>query len=234
MGKPTNRPCRTWERCFSKRYLVIPAVAALLAASGGGLAQAAGGSPVVPPGGTVAGHGYGYWLAAADRVFFAYGGSPPPCQTLHADGQAVEFLDGVDTDQQINYSVPTGEPIYVHGISNECSTIKGDHNGFGTSPAQLERCARKGFKGDGGTAWLDGVKVANYRRLIAATNAVEIHVPKHNSFYIPGQSATSAGYGEGTAATGSGRRQAHDPREIGYRRWESDKDLRGARQLRQD
>jgi hypothetical protein len=51
----------------------------------------------------------------------------------------------VDTDQQIKCSASPGEPIYLHGIGDECSTIKGDHNGFGTSPAQLVRCARKGL-----------------------------------------------------------------------------------------
>ncbi len=197
MGNLPTRPFRT-----GKSRVTILAVAMVLASAGASLAQAADGGAVVPPGGAVAGHGYTYWLAAANRIFFADGGSPPLCQTLHANGQAVEFLDGVDTDQQIKCSASPGEPIYVHGIGDECSTIKGDHNGFGTSPAQLERCARKGFKGDGGTASVDGVKVASYSRLVTATNAIEIHVPKHNSFDIPGQSGTSAAYGEGLLLRG--------------------------------
>jgi hypothetical protein len=117
----------------------------VLASVGASLAQAADGGAVVPAGGAVAGHGCASWLAAANRIFFADGGSPPLRQTLHATGQAVEFLDGVDTDQQIKCSASPGEPIYLHGIGDECSTIKGDHNGFGTSPAQLVRCARKGL-----------------------------------------------------------------------------------------
>jgi hypothetical protein len=197
MGNLPTRPFRT-----SKSRVAIAVVAMVLAGAGGGLARAADGGLVVPPRGAVAGHGYAYWLAAAERIFFASGGSPPLCQTLHANGRAVEFLDGANTGQQIKCSASPGEPIYVHGIDNECSTIKGDHDGFGTSPAQLERCARKGFKGDSGTASIDGVKVASYSLLITATNAVEIHLPKHNSFNVPAQSGTSAAYGEGLLLRG--------------------------------
>jgi hypothetical protein len=197
MGNLPTRPFR-----IRKSRVAIPVVAMVLACAGGGVAQAADGGLVVPSRGAVAGHGYAYWLAAVERIFFAYGGSPPLCQTLHANGRAVEFLDGANTDQQIKCSASPGEPIYVHGIDNECSTIKGDHDGFGTSPAQLERCARKGFKGDSGTVSIDGVKLASYSRLITATNAVEIHVPKHNSLNIPAQSGTSAAYGEGLLLRG--------------------------------
>jgi hypothetical protein len=177
--------------------LTIPAVAALLAGSAGALARAAGPGPVVGSGGKVAGQSYGYWLGVADRIFFTHGGAPPVCQTLHSDGQAVEFLDGANTDQRITCTVPAGEPLYVHGINNECSTVHGDHAGFGTSATQLERCARHGFKSLHGSASVDGAPVINYRELISAAPVVDARLPKHNGFHLAPGRLRSADYGEG-------------------------------------
>jgi len=194
------RGTRRW-----RRTLTIPAVAALLAGSAGSAgaaALAAGPGPVVGPGGKVAGQGYPYWLRAANRTFFADGGTPPLCQTLHAPGGAVEFLDGADTDQPITCRAPAEEPIYVHGIANECSTLHGDHAGFGTSATQLEQCARKGFKGLHGTASVDGVPVANYPELISAAAVVEARLPRHNAFHLAPQRMRSASYGEGLLLRG--------------------------------
>jgi hypothetical protein len=197
------RGTRSW-----RRTLTIPAVAALLAGFaafagfGGAAARAAGASPVVGPGGTVAGQGYPQWLGAAEQVFFADGGSPPLCQTLHAHGGAVEFLDGADTDRSITCGAAAEEPIYVHGISNERSTVHGDHAGFGTSASQLQQCARKGFKGLHGTASIDGVPVVNYGELISAAPVVDALLPKHNAFHLPQQRLRSAGYGEGLLLRG--------------------------------
>jgi hypothetical protein len=202
MGPHRIRCTPTWRRA-----LMIPAVGALLAGSAGAVAQAAGPGrtgpgQVVGSAGKVAGHGYPYWLGAADRIFFTDGGAPPLCQTLHAHGQAVEFLDGADTDQQITCRVPPQEPIYVHGINNECSTVHGDHAGFGTSAAQLERCARHGFKGDHGAVSIDGVPVANYRQLISAAPVLDARLPKHNRFHLAPQRMRSADYGEGLLLRG--------------------------------
>jgi hypothetical protein len=185
-----------------RRTLTIGAIGALLAAVPVVGAQAAGTSPVVPSGGTVAGHGYPYWLGVAEGMFFTYGGSPPQCQTLHANGQAIEFLDGVDTDKTITCKVAAQEPIYVHGITNECSTLHGDHNGFGTTPTDLKRCARHGFKGLRGTASVDGVPVSDYSTLTSATPVIDARLPKHNAFHLPPQRLRSVGYGEGLLLRG--------------------------------
>jgi hypothetical protein len=192
-----HRQASTW-----KRFLTIPALTAVLATTFGGAAQATGASLVVPPGGTVAGHGYAYWLGASNRNFFDTGGSPEPCQTLHAGGQPVAFLDGANTSSDIPCSVPAGRPIYVHGVSNECSTFQGDHNGFGTSPAQLQRCARQGFEHLSGAASIDGVNVTNYRELITAARLVDVLVPAHNAFGLKGGPGRSAAYGEGLLLRG--------------------------------
>jgi hypothetical protein len=94
------------------------------------------------------------------------------------------------------------EPIYVHGINNECSTVHGDHAGYGTSATQLERCARHGFKRDHGSASVDGVPVVNYRELIAAAAVVEARLPKRNAFHLAPQRLRSAAYGEGLLLRG--------------------------------
>jgi hypothetical protein len=201
---------------------MIPAVAALLAGSAGAVARAADPGPagagpagagaagagaagpgaVVGPGGKVAGHGYPYWLGVANRIFWTDGGAPPLCQTLHADGQAVEFLDGANADGRITCTLRAQEPIYVHGIANECSTLHGDHAGFGTSARQLEQCARKGFKGVHGTASVDGAPVADYPELISAAAVVDARLPKHNGFHLAPQRMRSADYGEGLLLSG--------------------------------
>ena len=140
-------------------------------------AQAAAGPRVVPPSGKVAGGGYAYWLGVKEQVFFS---SPPTgpkqCGTQRgADGPVAFLFAG---SGHTTCAEPAGRPIYVSGISNECSTLHGDHSGFGTSPTQLGRCARAGLKGLTGTATVDGTRVGNYRKLIVGTKAVEIHVPK--------------------------------------------------------
>lgn len=182
-----------------RRNLTVATLATLLA--GGTVAAAApatGSGPVVPPTGSVAGHGYPYWLGVADRIFFNDGGKPPPCQTLHADGQTVAFLDGADTDQTMRCRVAASQPIFTHGIANECSTVHGDHSGFGTSAAQLRRCARHGYVSLHlhGSASVDGAPVSGYRALTLAAPVVTAHIPAHNTFHVPAQRIRTASYGE--------------------------------------
>jgi hypothetical protein len=197
MGPHRIRCMPSW-----RRILTIPVVVALLAGSSGTVARAAGPAPVVGPGGKVAGEGYPYWLGVSNQIFWNDGGAPPLCQTLHAHGQAVAFLDGVDTDQQITCAVAPQQPIYVHGVGFECSTLNRDHPGYGTSAAQLERCARVSFKGDHGAVSIDGVPVVNYRKLISAAPVVGARLPKHNGFHLAPQRMRSADYGEGLLLRG--------------------------------
>lgn len=202
MGPHRIHRAPTW-----RRRVAIAAVGTLLTGFAGAVAQAAspgptGAAAVVGPGGQVAGQDYGYWLGVSNQIFFDDGGAPPLCQTLHAHGQTVEFLDGVDTDQQIKCTVPAGEPIYVHGVSNECSTLHGDHAGFGTSATQLKRCARGGFKGVHGIALVDGARVVNYRHLISAAPVLVARLPRHNMFHLAPQRMRTADYGEGLLLRG--------------------------------
>lgn len=180
--------------------LTLAALVILLAALGA-TAQASSASPVVPPGGTVAGEGYSHWLGVKNQVFFDSGGAPPACGTSHAPGGRVALLSGEDAGR-ITCDEPAGRPIYVDGVSNECSTFAGDHKGFGVSPSQLRRCARAGFAGLSGTARVDGVPVADYRSLITATGVVPVHLPPNNAFGIPPGRGDSADYGEGLLLKG--------------------------------
>ncbi|HEY6398128.1 MAG TPA: hypothetical protein VIX82_11805 [Solirubrobacteraceae bacterium] len=184
------------------------AVGALCVAVGlatGGSALAAGDSVVVPPGGTVAGMGYGGWLALSWQLAFrAHAPGPGACETAFTtDGPvAVLFQSFAGGQQAYTCHEPLGRPIYVVGISSECSTVPGDHGAFGDTPAQLEKCAPAGFDGAFGTASVDGRPVENYRALISRTTVFTFHLPKHNIFDTTERAGRSAAYGEGLLLRG--------------------------------
>jgi hypothetical protein len=199
MPQPTanRRLHRLLARTAPGRHRAALAATLILAASSGAIAYAASASHVVPPGGKAAGQSYAYWLGVKERVFFDSSGSPASCETLSAPTGSVTYLVGGGA-----CTVPAGRSIYVDGVDNECSTYAGDHAGSGTSAAQLERCARAGFKAVHGTATLDGMPVTDYVQLIAAAAAVAVHVPKSNHFGLKPGSGRSAAYGEGLLLQG--------------------------------
>jgi hypothetical protein len=160
---------------------------------------------VVPPAGTVAGHGYAYWLQRTWQLSFS--GSLRPghaCPTLTSNGQRVGFLTlgtFAPGTQAISCREPAGLPLYMTGLTDECSTLKGDHPGFGTSDSALIRCARALFKPINETVTLDGVRV-DMKQLVAATGVFRLHIGKHNPFGAPPGNARSAAYGPGVLLTG--------------------------------
>jgi hypothetical protein len=158
---------------------------------------------VVGPGGKAAGGGYAHWLAVKNRLFFDASGPLPACGTQHGRAGTIAFLVGGGRDRHsFTCSEPAGRPIYIAGLTNECSTIKKDHNGYGTSDDQLSRCARNGYAGLSASARLDGTPVANYRRLLALAPAIAFRLPKNNGFGIAPQSGRSVAYGEGLLLSG--------------------------------
>jgi hypothetical protein len=165
--------------------------------------SASAASPVVPPAGAAAGEGYSYWLALKDRTFFDTGGSPPTCQTVHTSTATGLFLDG-SQGHSVSCNAAAGEGIYVDGPSNECSTVKGDHSGFGSSAAQLVACAKAGYASAkvSGAATVDGTPVADYAALVVGTPALAVQIPAHNGFGVKGGAAMTADYGEGLLLTG--------------------------------
>lgn len=184
-----------------RRGLAALAATAAVLALGAPLASASPTNPVVPPGGTIDGQGYGYWSGAADAAGFDSSGTGPACVTLQApDAASVLFL----ATNNNPCDVPAGEPVFIPGAGDECSTIDGDHPGFGTTPEQLEACARENFQrlNGRGTATVDGNPVADYRALISASPTVNFVVPDPNPFGLPPGPGMSAYYGEGLLLRG--------------------------------
>jgi hypothetical protein len=168
------------------------------------MALAAVGTAVVGPGGIAAGGGYVYWLGVKNRLFFdTPAPGPPVCATEHGPAGPIAFLLGGGRERHsFSCHEPAGRPIYVNGLNNECSTLKGDHNGYGTSDAQLRRCARSGYRGLSASATLDGRRVANYHELIATSPPITFHIRTNNSLGIAPQSGRSVSYGEGLLLSG--------------------------------
>ena len=194
---------------LKKPTLLIIATAAALVAStaSAGLADTAG--PLVPARGTVAGHGYAYYLERAWRTTFAGPALPKTCNTIPVGGQRVAMLLGGYSGKPEKHicSVSAGEPIYVDGISEECSTIHGDHGKFGTTDTDLKRCARAIYLGGHATggASVDGRPVAELAKTIVATGVYLIHLPEKNILGAKQRSGRSAAYGEGLLLSGFSR-----------------------------
>jgi hypothetical protein len=179
------------------------ALAVLAISAAPSLASDGFADPVVSAGGVVAGEGYAYWLAEKNRAFFDSGGAPAACETIHTGLGTALFLDGGEADHPVTCTAAPGEGVYVDGVSNECSTFKGDHSGYGTSAADLMACAKAGYASGHlrGGATVDGAAVADYARLAAATPAITVRVPAHNHFGVKAGAGTSACYGEGLLLT---------------------------------
>lgn len=131
---------------------------------------------------------------------FATGAPAPSCLALTVAGEKVAVLRPPPMQgATATCNEPAGRAIYVHQITNECSTLKGDHKGFGTTNADLVKCAKSLFKRPAVSfsATLDGHTV-NLHALVTSTG--EFLVPK-----VVGQSAStarSAAYGPGILLRG--------------------------------
>ncbi len=202
-SSPRQRPRRAGPTQL--RLAVVAAVvgsALMLVMSDAALA--AGSDNVVPANGKVAGHGYGYWLKRSWQATF--GATPPanPCRSLTANRRRVGYLTlttlAPRTDKY-TCREPSGRPLYVVELSNECSTFKGDHGKFGTSDRELMRCARALFAGAKATTTIDGHPVS-VKALIAGTGAYGVESPSSNPFGVPAGTGRSAAYGFGLLITG--------------------------------
>jgi hypothetical protein len=210
---------------FGGRRLVPPglgagiAVTLVLSVSGAALAAAA--TNVVPPTGKVAGHGYAYWLQRTWQ--WSFSGSLRPgeaCPTLTSNGQRVGLLTlgtFAPGRQKITCNEPAGRPLYLTALTDECSTLKGDHPNFGTSDTDLKRCAQTLSKPIKQTVTLDGIRV-DMKKLIASTDVFRVHIGKHNAFGAPPGNARSAAYGPGLLLTGleTGTHVIHGLASVGH------------------
>lgn len=190
-----------------RRFAVVAiAVGGALVLGLGTAALAAMGGHVVPPGGKVAGTGYAYWLERQWQLQYAH--TPPytACQTMTVNGRKVGYLgikSIVPATTEYTCSDPAGRPLYVIELSAECSTFHGDHLTFGTSNAELKRCARAEFT-DGNptqTTTIDGHAV-DVSRLLAAAGVYPVHAAKKNFLNTHGGSGRDAAYGWGLLLTG--------------------------------
>lgn len=205
------------------------ALSAVLLLSLGTGALAQGGTSVVPSGGKVAGQGYAYSLERSWQILIRSYPVNNPCQSLAANGHRVGYL-GIQTlnpgTNNYNCNEPVRRPIYVWGGSAECSTIPGDHPGFGTSDSQLMQCARTVFHGAAPqqqSMTVDGHHI-NLKKLVTATGAFPVQiVSEKNVFNIPPTSARSAAYGSGLLLTGlsKGTHIIHRTYTVSGRRWDN-------------
>lgn len=175
---------------------VLPMAGVVLAFAAGGAALAAQ-SRVVPPNGKVGGKGYSYYQERGWKAVFH---SPAACQTITVGGLRVAI---VNVSAEPTCTAPAGRPVYAPGPGSECSTLPGDHNGYGTTASQLKRCARAGLKGFSDvTASVDGHRVPQYARFITATEVFAFRLPKNRFPGVKQRRGRSAAYGYGLLLTG--------------------------------
>jgi len=183
----------------SKLLFVFAAVLLLSSSTGAIAAQR---SNVVPPTGKVAGHGYAYWMERHQQ--FAFSLSHPtssPCNSLTANGKRVAFFVGVGTGTH-SCSEPVGRPIYVNVVSAWCSTFAGDHDGFGTSDAELQACSSHAFAQVGPASGTVDGKAVNLEALVAATGGFPVHAVPGNVLGLPAGNGRAAADGIGLLLTG--------------------------------
>jgi hypothetical protein len=176
---------------------ISAAIAAALVLALCGAAAAATPSHVVPPNGKVGGKGYSYYLGRWEKAFFH---SAAACQTVTVSGLRVALVFGGESPA---CTEPAGRPIYLGAPADECSTLPGDHKGYGTTASQLKRCARAGFNVFSDVkAWVDDRRVSRYARFTTATQAFAFHIPKNRFPGVKQRSGRSAAYGYGLLLTG--------------------------------
>jgi len=147
---------------------------------------AAAASPVVPVGGTVAGKGYAYWLERAFLLDFTGNPQGSPCMTVSVGGVPVAMLDGLNSKGgSWTCSEPAGRAIYVGEPAYECSTLNGDHTGYGTTPADLEKCAK--------ADWIAGTKGVSFSQQLLDGHSINLQelVTTTGEFYVPKVTAGS-------------------------------------------
>ena len=142
------------------RVGLVGGVAALvLAISSAAFASNLG--QVVQPTGTVYGQSYTYYLQQVWTYYFA---SSSMCQTATVGGHKVALAEDYKSGTS-TCTVPAGEPIFINSLSTECSDLPGQHNGWGTSDSDLQKCSRAITEKALITEWLDGQRVPNFGKI---------------------------------------------------------------------
>ncbi|HVV77659.1 MAG TPA: hypothetical protein VHC43_16690 [Mycobacteriales bacterium] len=189
------------------RTATVAAITTGILLGGGGSAIAAGSSGVVAPHGSVAGKSYGYYVGKVWQVIFeSPTKNPDTCATETINGRQVAVvwpaITGSGTFKQ-TCTEPAGRAIYLQHVADECSTFKGDHGKFGTTDAQLRKCARAEFKNSTGTTTVDGQAISNVDRFIAGSGVYGISLSsRHNYYGYKKHHGRSAAYGFGVLLRG--------------------------------
>lgn len=174
--------------CRSRLIAAGLSVAVLLSLGIGACGSSATGSTsassatnaVVPATGTVAGKGYAYWLERAFLLDFTNLHNPQ-CMTVSVGGVRVALLDGLGVKPgSWTCNEPVGRAIYMGEPAYECSSLSGDHTGYGTTPADLEKCAKAN--------WDSGTKGVSFSQQLLDGHSVNLHqlVTATGEFYVPG------------------------------------------------
>lgn len=180
-GSPTGpasagrTPSATIRRSLLR---TLPLGGALLALLMTPVALASALNDVVREPGTIAGQPYSYWMTQAwDLYFTSPAPGPSACQTVTLKGTAVTVVGNFKGGNS-SCNVPSGSAIYVNEYSNHCSTLEGEHNGFGTSAADITQCAlgpNHATAMVGISSWLDGQQVPTFGHYFwIATNSFQV------------------------------------------------------------
>jgi hypothetical protein len=181
---------------FSGRWraLAILAVGVVaLAGSSGAFASAS--SSVVPPSGSAAGGNYAYWLKQTWERYFSVAGGPGACQTAPSATASVTLAEDISGGKS-SCNVPAGQPAFVNELGMECSSIPGQHNGYGTSTSALQQCARAKVQSALISVYIDGKRLSDFGKYYwKSTKAFTTSVAPNRFPGFNGSSATAAAWG---------------------------------------
>jgi hypothetical protein len=145
---------------FRRTVGLICGVSAVVLALGSA-ALASSLNQVVQPSGTVYGQGYPYYLQQVWKYYFS---SSSTCQTTTVGGHKVALAEDYKSGKS-TCTAPAHEPILINSLSTECSNLPGQHNGYGTSDSDLQKCSRAVTEKALITEWLDGQRVPNFGKI---------------------------------------------------------------------
>jgi hypothetical protein len=203
-GQYRARTCRPRHPGSPPGFTRRPGARTLAVALGCILALSTVACSVVGPHGKLAGQSYGDWLRDSWQLALSKTPSASACQTMRIGGIKVAMLIGGYSGKPERHDcrIPGSTPLYVNGLSAECSTVE-QPPFHATTPAGLHRCARRNFRGATNlAATVDNQPVRGYLALISASPVYTFHLPKHNLLGVAARSGRSAAYGEGLLLLG--------------------------------
>jgi hypothetical protein len=158
----------------------LPLGASMLALLLAPVASASTLNDVVHEPGTIAGQPYRYWMTRTWELYFSsLAPGAQACKTVTVNGTAVTLV-GNFSGRRSTCNVPAGSAVYVNEYTTHCSTLPDEHEGFGTSDAELQKCSlgvnRSTVKALI-NVWLDGRSVPKFGKYFwMGTQAFPVNV----------------------------------------------------------